>query len=448
MVSTAAIAAISSFDVGFTVFVVATAVLIVLTLRFTFQRSQVGQRKGDESMEAEASGEADDEDDSEEDRGITALVLGGGGTRGAVQIGMLQVLTEHGFRPDRIYGASVGAVNGAVFAGDPTRRGVERMTEIWRGLTRDDVYPQGRFHGPWLYFQQRESVYPNAGLRKVIEDGVDFERLEEAEVPVEVVATSLVDGHARWFTYGPAADAVLASTAVPGIFPPVEIDGERYIDGGVVDNVPLLRAVDSGATRIVVLLCGPPVYTPGTAKRPVEALLNAFFLSIHSRFARDLASLPEGVEVVVCSGRSSETHDFVDFSATESLIAEGRAEASEVLRRHGLGAVGAPEGMTPAAPAAPPPPPAAAPSPPAPAPPPPPAPAPPAPPTPEPARSSRSNGIRSNGRRRSKASGTPSAPSATPAASPDTASGPQSVPEVASVATEDPLAPTQPTPGT
>ena len=104
---------------------------------------------------------------------------------------MLQVLTEHGFVPDRIYGSSVGAVNGVAFAGDPTRKGVERMTEIWRGLTRDDVYPQGRLHGPWLYVQQRDSVYPNTGLRKVIENGIDFERLEDALVPVEVVATSL-----------------------------------------------------------------------------------------------------------------------------------------------------------------------------------------------------------------------------------------------------------------
>ncbi len=112
---------------------------------------------------------------------LTALVLAGGGTRGAVQIGMLQVLTEHGFVPDRIYGASVGALNGVAFAGDPTREGVERMTEIWTGLTRDAVYPQGRLHGPWLYVQQRDSVYPNTGLRKIIEEGIDFERLEEAD---------------------------------------------------------------------------------------------------------------------------------------------------------------------------------------------------------------------------------------------------------------------------
>ena len=331
-------AAVTSFAVVFTLFAVVTVILLVLVLRFTLQRAAVARARwlAEQSGEQEAIGE----DDGEDERELTALVLAGGGTRGAVQIGMLQVLTEHGFTPDRIYGSSVGAVNGVVFAADPTRRGVERMTEIWRGLNRDDIYPQGRLHGPWLYVQQRDSVYPNTGLRKVIEDGVDFERLEDAVIPVEVVATSLTDGQERWFTYGSATDAVLASTAVPAIFPPVEIDGERFIDGGVVNNVPIRRAIESGATRIVVLLCGPPIYSPVSPRRPVEAMLNSLMISIHARFARDMAQLPPGVEVIVCSGVQSGARDFDDFSSTESLIAQGREEASEVVRRYGLGVPG------------------------------------------------------------------------------------------------------------
>ena len=330
-------AAVTSFAVVFSLFVVVTAVLLVLVLRFTLQRAAVARARWLADSADDPEPGAEEEDD---DRELTALVLGGGGTRGAVQIGMLQVLTEHGFVPDRIYGSSVGAVNGVAFAGDPTRAGVERMTEIWTGLTRDAVYPQGRLHGPWLYFQQRDSVYPNTGLRKVVEEGIDFERLEDAVIPVEVVATSLTDGQERWFTYGSAVEAVLASTAVPAIFPPVEIDGERFIDGGVVNNVPIRRAIEAGATRIVVLLCGPPVYTPASPRRPVEAMLNALFISIHARFARDMAQLPPGVEVIVCSGSAEGTRDFDDFSTTESLIAQGREEASEVVRRYGLGVPG------------------------------------------------------------------------------------------------------------
>ncbi len=331
-------AAITSFAVVFTVFVVVTVVLVVLVLRFTLQRAAVARARW-------LADEEDEEEDPDEDRPRTALVLAGGGTRGAVQIGMLQVLTEHGFVPDRIYGSSVGAVNGAAFAGDPTREGVQRMTEIWRSLTRESVYPQGRLHGPWLYVQQRDSVFVNAGLRKVIEEGIGFERLEDAVIPVEVVATSLTDGRERWFTYGPAVEAVLASSAIPAIFPPVEIDEERFIDGSVVDNVPILRAIDGGATRIVVLLCAPPAFTPASPRRPVEAMLNALLISIHARFARDMAQLPPGVEVIVCSGGDNGARDFDDFSTTEALIAQGRDEAAEVIRRYGLGLLG-PEAPT------------------------------------------------------------------------------------------------------
>jgi NTE family protein len=199
------------------------------------------------------------------------------------------------------------------------------------------VYPQGRLHGPWLYVQQRDSVFVNDGLRKVIEEGIGFERLEDAVIPIEVVATSLTDGGERWFTYGPAVDAVLASSAIPAIFPPVEIDGERFIDGSVVNNVPIRRAIDGGARRIVVLLCAPPSYTPASPRRPVEATLNALLISIHARFARDMAQLPPGVEVIVCSGDEDGARDFDDFSTTETLIALGRDEASEVVRRYGLG---------------------------------------------------------------------------------------------------------------
>ncbi len=322
-------AAITSFAIVFTVFLVVTGILLVLVLRFILQRAAIARR----AWLAEQATE-------EEEPPITALVLAGGGIRGAVQIGMLQVLAEHGFVPDRIYGSSVGAINGAAFAGDPTRSGVEQMTEIWLGLSRDHVYPQGRLHGPWMYFQQRDSVYANSGLRKVVEDGISYEHLEDAVVPVEVVATSLTDGREHWFTYGPVAEAVLASAAIPAIFPPVEIDGDRFIDGGVVDNVPIRRAVEAGATRIVVLLCTPPMYLPMPTKRPVEAILNALFISIHNRFARDMTQLPPGVEVIVCSGNEFGTRDFDDFSNTEALINQGRAEASEIVRRYGIGRPG------------------------------------------------------------------------------------------------------------
>ncbi len=264
-------------------------------------------------------------------RPTTAFVLAGGGSRGAVQVGMLAELVDRGIRADRVYGASVGAVNGAAYAGDPTPAGMRRLHEIWENLTGEMVFPRGRVHGPWMFFQQRPSVHSNAGLRQVVSDGLTFDRLEDTEIPLEVVVTSLTNGEERWLTEGPATEAILASAAIPAMLPPVVIDGDVLVDGGVVNNVPISRAVASGATRIYVMLCGPLHFRPPQPRRPVEAVLTAFYVAVHARFSRELASLPPGVEVFVFSGGNDPSADYRDFSGTEQMVAEGRAEVAAVL---------------------------------------------------------------------------------------------------------------------
>lgn len=265
---------------------------------------------------------------------MTAFVLAGGGSRGAVQVGMLAELVDRGIRADRVYGASVGAVNGAAYCGDPTPEGMKRLESVWRGLSGAQVFPRSIGHGPWTFLQQRPSVHSAAGLRKVIEDGLDYERLEDAVVPLEVVTTSLSDGRERWLTRGPVVEAVLASAAIPAIFPPVQLDGDLLVDGGVVNNVPISRPIAAGASRIYVLLCGPLHYRPRPPRRPVEAVLTGFFVAVHARFSRELALLPEGVEVVVFSGGGEPSADYRDFSATPELIEAGRAEVASVLDRY------------------------------------------------------------------------------------------------------------------
>ena len=197
------------------------------------------------------------------------------------------------------------------------------------------------------------SVHANTGLRKIIEAGVGYENLEDAVIPVEVVTTSLTDGRERWITRGPAVEAILASSAIPTMFPPVTIDGDVLVDGGVVNNVPISRALTAGCDRIYVLLCGPLHYHPKQPARPVEALLTAFFVAIHARFVRELAALPHGVEVVVFSGGGDPAGQYRDFSATPALIEEGRAEVADVLDRYvgtshdlGVAAVGGPPAPT------------------------------------------------------------------------------------------------------
>jgi NTE family protein len=264
----------------------------------------------------------------------TAFVLAGGGSRGAVQVGMLGELVERGIRADRVFGASVGAINGAAYAGNPSQEGIERMAGIWRALKGTDVFPRSALHGPWAFLQKRASVHSNSGLRAIIEAGIDFESLQDTTIPFEVVTTSLTDGRERWITHGNAVEAILASSAIPSIFPPVVIDGDVLVDGGVVNNVPISRAMGAGCTRIYVLLCGPLHYHPPLPKRPAEAALTAFFVAVHARFVRELAMLPPGIEVVVFSGGGEPSAQYRDFSATAELIEEGRAEVAEVLDRY------------------------------------------------------------------------------------------------------------------
>ncbi len=264
----------------------------------------------------------------------TAFVLAGGGSRGAVQVGMLSELIRRDIRADRVFGASVGAINGAAYAGNPTPEGVERMAEIWRRVKGTDIFPRGTFDGPWAFLQKRAAVHANTGLRAIIEAGIDFEMLEDAVIPIEVVTTSLTDGRERWIGHGPAVEAILASSAIPSIFPAVTIDGDDLVDGGVVNNVPISRAIAAGCERIYVLLCGPLHYHPRRPTRPAEAALTAFFVAIHARFVRELATLPPGVEVIVFSGGGEPSGQYRDFSGTASLIDEGRAEVADVLDRY------------------------------------------------------------------------------------------------------------------
>jgi len=264
----------------------------------------------------------------------TAFVLAGGGSRGAVQVGMLEELIRRGIRADRVFGASVGAINGAAYAGDPTPAGIEHMADVWRAVKGTDIFPRGTFDGPWAFFQKRAAVHANTGLRTIIEAGIDYEDLEDATIPVEVVTTSLTDGRERWIAHGPAVEAILASSAIPSIFPPVTIDGDVLVDGGVVNNVPISRALSAGCDRIYVLLCGPLHFHPPPPRRPAEAALTAFFVAVHARFVRELAALPPGIEVVVFSGGGEPAGQYRDFSATAALIEEGRAEVSDVLARY------------------------------------------------------------------------------------------------------------------
>ena len=228
-----------------------------------------------------------------------AFVLGGGGILGAHEVGMLRALADREVKADLILGTSVGAINGAVFAADPTTEGVERLSELW--LDMRDSEPNAATVVRRLTTLARSGTHlePLEDVRARLAAALTVERIEDLRVPFQCVAASIERAAEHWFTTGPLVDGVLASCAVPGILPPVKIGDEHFIDGGIVNSIPVARAVALGARTIYVLQVGrleKPLQPP---RWPWEVGLVAFEVARRHRFAHDLMSLPEGIELHV-----------------------------------------------------------------------------------------------------------------------------------------------------
>jgi len=227
-----------------------------------------------------------------------AFVLGGGGHQGAYEVGMLRALIEREIRPDLVVGTSVGALNGAAIAAAPTLDTVKRLADLWLGLDEQNIFGGSLFAGAANLVRSRTHLHSNRPLRTLIEELLPA-TFEDLAVPFQCVAASIEKAAERWFDSGSLADAILASAAVPGVLPPVAIDGEHFVDGGIVNSIPISRAVELGAKDIYVLQVGR-VERPLTPPRtPVQVALVSFEIARRHRFARDMATLPTGVRAHV-----------------------------------------------------------------------------------------------------------------------------------------------------
>ena len=180
-----------------------------------------------------------------------AFVLGGGGLLGAGEVGMLQALLEAGVVPDVVVGTSVGALNGAAVAADPSPGAVDRLRGVWLGLADTGLYSGGALRRVGHFARTRTSVHPNEPLRALLTEHLGDGLIEDLAVPFQCVAASIERAAEHWFTTGSVVDAVLASSAVPGVLPPVRIGDETYLDGGLVNSIPVERAVDPRGTHAV-----------------------------------------------------------------------------------------------------------------------------------------------------------------------------------------------------
>ena len=218
---------------------------------------------------------------------------------------MLRALLERGVVPDLVVGTSVGAINGAAVASDPTIAMVQRLAETWADIERSDVFAGSLLGRLATLARTKTHLHGNDALRATLTEALPIALIEDLPVRFECVAASIEGAAEHWFTAGPLVDAVLASAAVPGILPPVEVGGQHFIDGGIVNSIPVDRAVQLGATRIFVMHVGRldrPLEPP---RWPWEVALVAFEIARRHRFLGDLASLPDSRRGARAADRSA-----------------------------------------------------------------------------------------------------------------------------------------------
>ena len=235
----------------------------------------------------------------------TAFVLGGGGVLGAVEVGMLRALFERDIDPDLVLGTSVGALNGAMVARDPTlgRDRAAHRPVARRAATSREVYGDRPLRTVRRAVSTGTHIYSAEPLRQRLAEEFGDVTFEELPVRFQVCAASIERAAEHWFDSGPVVDAVVASAAVPGLLPPAEVGDEHFLDGGIVNSIPLGRAV--AARRRPGSSCSRSAGSTGRSRcrsRPWEVARVSFEIARRHRFARELAELPDGVEAHVLPG--------------------------------------------------------------------------------------------------------------------------------------------------
>jgi NTE family protein len=267
----------------------------------------------------------------------TAFVLAGGGSFGAVQVGMMQSLAKHGVVADMVVGSSVGALNGAYYAGDPTLKGILHLAKIWRDLRRDDVFPV-----TWRtlvgFIWRRDFLVSHDGIRKLIDDHLPYRNLQDAKLPVHIVTTDILSGDSVVLSEGSAAEAIVASTAIPGAFSPIHYKNLYLADGAISSNTPVKIAVKKGATRLIILPTGHACANQAPPVGAVANALHALTLLIARQLVSDLESLGPAIEYHVIPPLCPLVGSPYDFSRTVDHIERAVESTDAWLAQNGLSA--------------------------------------------------------------------------------------------------------------
>ncbi len=263
-----------------------------------------------------------------------AFVLSGGGSLGSIQVGVVEALMEQGVFPDIIVGTSVGALNGAWLARHPTLEGVRELREIWATLSEKRVFTGGRVRAFLRMLAGKPNLFTNEGIQNLIDRHLGDVTFDDLPVPLVVTAVDLDTGEPAVFHSGSLASAILASTAIPAVFPSVTIDGHRYVDGGLLDHFGVEVAYEQGATHIVAIDC--PHLPPKGVHGILAPMARALWVSVRhlrrlgaKRFEFDPRMLTLEPEVDI------DSYKMTDFSRTTELIQQAQSWAVNYLREQG-----------------------------------------------------------------------------------------------------------------
>src|SRR5262245_19953866 len=265
----------------------------------------------------------------------TAFVLAGGGSIGAVQVGMLRELLASGVAPDLVVGSSVGAINGAYLAGAPDLEGVQRLEAIWRGLRRRQVFPI-TWRTMMGAITRHSALVDPGGLRQLLEAHLPYDDLERASIPVHVVANDILGGGLVKLSSGPAGDAVLASCAIPGAFPSVRIGEHHLVVGAVASNTPIRVALELGAKRLIVLPSGYACALERPPHGAVATALHSITLLIAHQLVADLERCGGQAEIVTVPPLCPLAVSPYDFSRAGELIERAAEQTRRWLQRGGM----------------------------------------------------------------------------------------------------------------
>jgi NTE family protein len=278
-------------------------------------------------------------------RGKTAFVLAGGGSLGAIQVGMMRALLSSGVCPDFVVGASVGAINAAHLACAPDIEGVAALERIWVRLRRADIFPL-TLASLFGLIKHPGNVVDPSGLRRLIETNLPCRRIEETKIPLYIMATNQ-QGQVVSLSSGPAVEAMLASSAIPGVFPPVPIGDDLLMDGAVAANTPLRLAAELGASRIIILPTGYACALKEPPRTAIGKALHAITLMITWQLMHELEHISEGIAVHVVPTLCPLAVSPFDFSASRELIERGAQSSRDWIESGGLARPASPEELSP-----------------------------------------------------------------------------------------------------